>query len=182
MSVYSLFLTPDPGLRHRRTPNTAPPPCPQHAGAGRPRARRKGGRGFRAQRPGGKGKEPGGSGAMERCGTGTGTGRGTGTPQALPPPFADSAPVSLFCRSGFGELLSPRDAEVARPGRRQGSQKRVPGILLLWRLCQPLNRCRAPAASVASSVSGRVFKRRATSLLLKVMIKITPCLIAIQSE
>lgn len=181
MSVYSLFLTPDPGLRHRRTPNTAPPPpCPQHAGAGRPRARRKGGRGFRAQRPGGKGKEPGGSGAMERCGTGTGT--GTGTPQALPPPFADSAPVSLFCRSGFGELLSPRDAEVARPGRRQGSQKRVPGILLLWRLCQPLNRCRAPAASVASSVSGRVFKRRATSLLLKVMIKITPCLIAIQSE
>nr|XP_038039752.1 LOW QUALITY PROTEIN: nuclear pore complex protein Nup107 [Anas platyrhynchos] len=55
---------------------------------------RKGGRGFRAQRPGGKGKEPGGSGAMER--------------------------------SGFGELLSPRDVEVARPGRRQGSQKRVP--------------------------------------------------------
>lgn len=112
-----------------------------------------------------------------------GQGTGTGTPQALPPPFADSVPVSLFCRSGFGELLSPRDVEVARPGRRQGSQKRVPGILL-WRLSQPVTAavCRPPAASVASSISGRVFKYRATSLLFKVMIKITPCLIPLQIE
>lgn len=28
VSVYSLFLTPDPGLRHRRTPHTAPPAMP----------------------------------------------------------------------------------------------------------------------------------------------------------
>lgn len=112
-----------------------------------------------------------------------GQGTGTGTPQALPPPFADSVPVSLFCRSGFGELLSPRDVEVARPGRRQGSQKRVPGILL-WRLSQPVTAavCRPPAAALASSISGRVFKYRATPVLFKVMIKITPCLIPIQIE
>lgn len=139
VSVYSLFLTPDPSLRHGRTPNIPPPRharSTQARAEGRPRlpcpAPRREGEGAGRER---------GHGEVRDGDKGQGT--GTGTPQALPPPFADSAPVSLFCRSGFGELLSPRDVEVARPGRRQGSQKRVPGILL-WRLSQPANRCRVP--------------------------------------
>jgi len=48
--------------------------------------------------------------------------------------LAHSVSVLLFSRNGFGDVLSPRDAEVARPGRKQSSQKRVSSILFLQRL------------------------------------------------
>uniref|UniRef100_A0A8D0F0L0 Uncharacterized protein n=1 Tax=Strix occidentalis caurina TaxID=311401 RepID=A0A8D0F0L0_STROC len=31
----------------------------------------------------------------------------------------------LFSRNGFGDMSSPRDAEMGRPGRKQSSQRRV---------------------------------------------------------
>lgn len=42
--------------------------------------------------------------------------------------------VFLFSRSSFGEVLSPLSTEMAKPGRKQSSQKRVSSILFLQRL------------------------------------------------
>lgn len=45
--------------------------------------------------------------------------------------------VLLFCRNGFDDMPSPHDPEMVRPGRKQGSQKRVSSILFVFNCLLP---------------------------------------------